>query len=200
MSFLFWSVLLLQVRALRSFPALSGFRPLTSLICFLWLVKALEHNCPFVTDFGFLHFWLGLGSSLFVLPFPLCWVLCLIQLVRFQHLESLLRYRFDINSLTLGLEISFLLKGGEGESTVFERGGVDESMKRRFRGAEVGSVFERVKRKSRASKCRTQEDRSVMETSWCASSGSSRINNLWKLKILQPAAGPYWRSAHATDC
>ncbi len=57
-------------------------------------------------------------------------MLCLIQLVRFQHLESLLRYRFDINSLTLGLEISFLLKGGEGESTVFERGGVDESMKK----------------------------------------------------------------------
>jgi hypothetical protein len=123
-------MLLLQVRAVRSFTALSGFRPLTSLICFLWLVKALEHNCAFVSDFGFLHFWLGLGSSLFVLPFSLCWVLCLIQLVRFQHLESILRYRFDINSLSLGLEISFLLKGGEGESSVFDRGGLDEGMKK----------------------------------------------------------------------
>jgi len=123
-------MLLLQVRALLSFAALSGFRPLTSLICFLWLVKALEHNGPFMTNFGFLHFWLGLGSSLFVLPFPLCWVLCLIKLVRFHHLESLLRYRFDINSLTLGLEISFLLKGGEGESRVFERGALEEGMKK----------------------------------------------------------------------
>jgi hypothetical protein len=123
-------MLLLQVRALRSFAALSGFRPLTSLICFLWLVKALEHNCPFVTNFGFLHFFLGLGSSLFVPPFPLCWVLCLIQLVRFHPLKSLVRYRFDIYSLTLRLQISFLLKGGEGESRVFKRGGVDEGMKK----------------------------------------------------------------------
>jgi hypothetical protein len=65
---------------------LSGFSPPTSLICFLWLVKPWEHNCPFVSDFGFLQFWLGLGSSLFVLPFPLCWVLSLIKVVRFHHL------------------------------------------------------------------------------------------------------------------
>ncbi len=43
----------------------------------------IEHNlfiCPFVTPFGFGSCGLGLGSSLFFLPFPLCWVLCLMEL------------------------------------------------------------------------------------------------------------------------
>jgi hypothetical protein len=44
----------------------------------------IEHNlfiCPFVTPFGFGSCGLRLGSSLFVLPFPLCWVLCFMELI-----------------------------------------------------------------------------------------------------------------------
>ncbi len=55
--------------------------------------QALIHNlllCPFVIHFEFCFSWLGLGFSLFVLPFPLCQVLCLMKLSRFHHLEGTL--------------------------------------------------------------------------------------------------------------
>jgi hypothetical protein len=54
-------------------PTLLGFPSLSFLICFLQIMKALEHNvflCPFVTHLGFCAFGLDLGSFFF-LPFPL---------------------------------------------------------------------------------------------------------------------------------
>jgi hypothetical protein len=59
----------------------------------------LEHNlflCPFVTHFGFCSFGLDLGSSLFVLPFSLCWVLCcLMELARF-HSQSFVKGKYKL--------------------------------------------------------------------------------------------------------
>jgi hypothetical protein len=78
MSFLFWGSLSLQMRALLSLVCFHVSFPFLSFICFLWLVRALKHNLflwPFVTHFGCLHFWLRLGSSPFVLPCPIGWVL-----------------------------------------------------------------------------------------------------------------------------
>jgi hypothetical protein len=75
-----------------------------SLIYFLQLMEVLEHNlfiCPFVTPFGFLHFQLRLGSSLFVLPFPFCWVFCL---MKFTKVSSL---RFSLNEVYWGVQLQF---------------------------------------------------------------------------------------------
>jgi hypothetical protein len=55
---------------------------------------ALEHNlflCPFMTThFGLLgFFWLGLESSLFVLSWPLCWVLYFMEFARVSSFSVL---------------------------------------------------------------------------------------------------------------
>ncbi len=54
-----------------------------------WEFSPYLFTWPFVDSLGFLCFWLGLGFSLFALPFPLTWVLCLMQFTKvsshFQH-------------------------------------------------------------------------------------------------------------------
>lgn len=39
--------------------------------------------------------WLRLGSSLFVLPFPLCWVLCLMELARVFIVKQFIGTGYD---------------------------------------------------------------------------------------------------------
>ncbi len=62
--------------------ALLGFISFLFLICFLQLVGALEHDLFLYDLVWVLLLRLRLESSLFVLPLPLCWVLCLMELAR----------------------------------------------------------------------------------------------------------------------
>jgi hypothetical protein len=74
---------------------LSGFSSLSLSDMIIATRGALEHNlfiCPLVTQFGFVLFWLILGSSLLSFIFPLGWVLCLMKFTGVSSLASFMKF------------------------------------------------------------------------------------------------------------
>jgi hypothetical protein len=72
----------------QNFLNLSSFLSLFFLICFLGLVKALEHDlflCPLVNYFGFCFFGPDFGSFFLVFSFPFC---CVFHLREFARVST----------------------------------------------------------------------------------------------------------------
>ncbi len=88
--------------------------PFLFMICFLRLAWALEHNLfslSLATPFGFVCFWVGLGSSLFVLPCPLL-------LGWFHHNQLILSFHFNRLIFSLYPQI-ILVMNTTGRNSVF---------------------------------------------------------------------------------
>jgi hypothetical protein len=63
--------------AINTWWATNNKQQVLIVIIDIWLLgNIICFFAPVVTLFGFCFWWLALGSSLFVLPFALCWMLC----------------------------------------------------------------------------------------------------------------------------